>query len=359
MNTRSFRSQRWIVTIAGTFLQLCLGTAYAWSFFQLPLATAFGWSQSMTAWAFSLAICFLGISAAISGQLLPKIGPQKLAIVGGLLFGLGYITASMALQAQSAILLFLTYGLIGGCGLGAGYVTPVATVAKWFPEKKGFATGLVVMGFGLGALAMSKLFAPMLLHYFEYSPSLDLVAQQAILVKVFRWLGILFLCITIPVGFLITNPPSVTKDKEPPNTKQSSSLGTLFSRKFFLIWIIFFCNITAGIAIIGFQSPLFQDLWATSFTLDITQPATIAKLASYGATLIAVTSIFNGIGRFFWGSMSDKIGRVQTFRWMLGTQIVCFILLAYTNNPWLFAVLLCYILLCYGGGFGTIPRFYP
>ena len=146
MSNANLDSKRWIIAISGTCLQICLGTAYAWSFFQKPLATAFGWSQSMTAWAFCLAICFLGLSAAVGGVLLPKVGPRKLAMFGGFLFALGYLTAAFALKAQSAPLLFLTYGVIGGCGLGFGYVTPVATVSKWFPDKKGFATGMVVMG---------------------------------------------------------------------------------------------------------------------------------------------------------------------------------------------------------------------
>jgi len=315
----------------------------------------------MTAWAFCLAICFLGLSAAVGGILMPKVGPRKMAMIGGLLFGLGYIGASFALKQQSALLLFITYGVIGGCGLGTGYVTPVSTVAKWFPDKKGFATGMVVMGFGLGALFMSKIFAPMLLQYFNFAGAVDPIAQQAILVKVFLYLGIIFLILTIPIGSFITPPPAgyVPTGYTPPvATAASSALDALsakdsiFSRRFLIIWIIFFCNITAGIAIIGFQSPLFQDLWAKA------NPGTdVIKLAAYGGTLIAVTSIFNGLGRFFWGGMSDKLGRTQTFRIMLGTQILCFLALAYVPNAWVFALVLCYVLLCYGGGFGTMPAF--
>jgi len=366
MNDASLDKKRWLIAIMGTCLQICLGTAYAWSFFQKPLSTAFGWSQSMTAWAFCLAICFLGLSAAVGGVLMPKVGPRRMAMIGGLLFGLGYIGAAYALSVQSAPLLFITYGVIGGCGLGTGYVTPVSTVAKWFPDKKGFATGMVVMGFGLGALFMSKIFAPMLLSYFGFNAGLDPIAQQAILVKVFLYLGFIFLILTIPIGSFITPPPAgylPTGYTPPAATAASSALDALsakdsiLSGRFFVIWLIFFCNITAGIAIIGFQSPLFQDLWAKYNSLDKALPANIAMLAAYGGTLIAVTSIFNGLGRFFWGGLSDKIGRVQTFRIMLGSQILCFVALAYVPNPWLFAIILCYVLLCYGGGFGTMPAF--
>lgn len=362
MNDASLDKKRWLIAIMGTCLQICLGTAYAWSFFQKPLASAFGWSQSLTAWAFCLAICFLGLSAAVGGVLLPKVGPKKLAMFGGFLFALGYLTAAIALKYQSAPLLFLTYGVIGGCGLGFGYVTPVATVSKWFPDKKGFATGMVVMGFGLGALFMSKIFAPMLLDYFNFAGATDAVAQQAILVKLFLALGVIFLILTIPVGSQIVNPPAgyLPTGYTPPVVTAAASAamdaitakGGILSRRFLVMWVIFFCNITAGIAIIGFQSPLFQDLWSK---LDPSLDK--LTLAAYGGTLIAVTSIFNGLGRFFWAAVSDKIGRTMTFRIMLGSQIGAFIALAYVANPWLFGFILCYVLLCYGGGFGTMPSF--
>jgi OFA family oxalate/formate antiporter-like MFS transporter len=362
MDNTNLDSKRWLIAIMGTCLQICLGTAYAWSFFQLPLSSAFGWSQSLTAWAFCLAICFLGLAAAAGGVLLPKVGPRKLAMGGGFLFALGYLTAAIALQAQSAPLLFLTYGVIGGIGLGFGYVTPVATVSKWFPDKKGLATGMVVMGFGLGALFMSKIFAPMLLSYFNFAGAADIVAQQAILVKLFLALGVIFLVLTLPIGFMLQNPPAgyLPKGYTPPVVSAAASAAMdsltakdgILSKRFLIMWVIFFCNITAGIAIIGFQSPLFQDLWA-----KVNPSLDKMTLAAYGGTLIAVTSIFNGLGRFFWGGMSDKIGRTQTFRIMLGTQIVAFIALAYVPNPWIFAILICYVLLCYGGGFGTMPSF--
>lgn len=166
-----------------------------------------GWSNSMTAWAFSLAICFLSIAAAWGGTKLATVGPTRLAMSGGVLFGLGYLLAALALSMKSPVLLFVGYGVIGGCGLGLCYgVTPVATVAKWFPDKKGLSTGLVIMGFGLGALAMSKLFAPLLYDYFKSGIELVYVstegkavlrapeALQAILTKLFAALGVISWC---------------------------------------------------------------------------------------------------------------------------------------------------------------------
>lgn len=366
---------RWIICLLGIALQICLGTAYAWSYFQKPLGDAFGWSNSMTAWAFSLAICFLGIAAAWGGTKLASVGPTRLAMSGGVLFGLGYLLGALALSVKSPVLLFIGYGVIGGCGLGLCYVTPVATVARWFPDKKGLSTGLVIMGFGLGALAMSKLFAPLLYEYFKSGVELVYVvvdgkpalqnpeALQAILTKLFAALGIIFLILTVPLGWFLRNPPEgyVPAGWTPPSPEANPKAHAftrlrakdcILSRRFFLMWLVFFCNITAGIAIIGFQSPLFQDLWRKlDGSLDM------KTLAAYGATLIAVTSLFNGIGRFFWGWISDRIGRTKTFSIMLGSQILVFAALANTANPLVFAMLFCYILLCYGGGFGTMPSF--
>jgi OFA family oxalate/formate antiporter-like MFS transporter len=374
-------TNRWLVAIMGTLMQLCLGTVYAWSYFQKPLCETYGWSNTQVAWAFSTAICFLGLAAAWGGINLAKIGPTKLAMGGGFLFGSGYLLGALALHTKSLALLYIGYGVIGGSGLGLGYVTPVATAAKWFPDKKGFITGMVVMGFGLGALLMSKFFAPFLMDY-----------TKGNLVEVFGYLGVIFLILTLPIGSFMKNPPAgyVPEGFTPPPAPVSASGKAidevihptstyLLSGKFILMWIIFFCNITAGIAIIGFQSPLLQDLYIGSYDeykvvkelrvkekdaatpLSETEKTTLGTLsktlAGFGATLIAITSLFNGLGRFFWGGLSDKMGRVQAFRTLIGTQILVFVALAYVTNPWIFGVLFCYILLCYGGGFGTMPSF--
>ena len=343
---------RWVIAIAGTGLQLCLGTVYAWSYFQKPLMAGYGWSNKEAALTFSLAICFLGIAAAVGGINLARFGPRKLAVAGGVLFGLGYLIAAFALKQHSLPLLYIGYGVIGGTGLGLGYVTPVATAAKWFPDKKGLVTGMVVMGFGFGALLMSKVFAPWLMS-----------AAEGDLVTVFAWLGVSLGALAVVAAAFLRNPPAgyVPAGWTPPTPKATETttaelaerpLQCILSGRFAMMWTMFFCNIAAGIAIIGFQSPLIQDLYKK---ID---PSLDAKtLAGFGATLIAISSIFNGLGRFFWGGLSDRIGRVQAFRAMLGTQILAFIALLFTGNPWVFGILICYVLLCYGGGFGTMPSF--
>src|SRR5690554_1395383 len=344
-------SHRWFIAIMGTLLQVVLGTVYAWSFFQNPIIAEYGWSNVETMWIFSSAILFLGLSAAIGGMMLPKFGPRKLASAGALLYGLGYLVSAYAMHFNSLPLFYLGFGIIGGIGLGLGYVTPVATVSRWFPDKKGFITGMVVMGFVLGAFVMSKLIAPLLIHFTDGN-----------IVEVFFYIGMILMVIGIPAGVSMKNPPErfVPKRYTPPvksHTTQDfeNSLTvkeSLLSTKFLGMWFIFFLNISAGIMFIGLQSPMIQDLFSIHDATMSTESLAIA-----GAILIAISSLFNGVGRFFWGGISDKIGRIQVFRLILGSQIVVFILMMFTGNPWIFGVLVCYVLLCYGGGFGAMPSY--
>jgi OFA family oxalate/formate antiporter-like MFS transporter len=354
---------RWLIAAMGTLLQLCLGTVYAWSYFQNPLMTQYDWSNAQVAWVFCIAICFLGIAAAWGGANLARFGPRKLAVTGALLFGIGYLVAAFALLAGSLPFLYLGYGVIGGIGLGLGYVTPVATVAKWFPDRKGLVTGMVVMGFGFGALFMSKVLAPAIVDYVgsrEISKSAPFPIGGYSMV--FTYLGIFLLVVSVFAASFLKNPPAGWTPARwtPPAPKSGAAAiddtvtagAALGSARFAMMWLVFFCNIAAGIAIISFQSPLMQDLYRR---LDPTLSA--ATLAAYGATLIAVSSLFNGAGRFFWGAVSDRLGRVQTFRLMLATEVLAFIALIFTTSPLVFGALICWILLCYGGGFGTMPSF--
>ncbi|MBS1197180.1 MAG: yhjX 1 [Proteobacteria bacterium] len=345
---------RWLVAIMGTVLQLVLGTIYAWSFFQKPMMTYGGWDNQQVAWIFSLSICFLGLAAAMGGVLLPKFGPRKLAIAGALLYALGWVIGGFALTTKNLPMLYIGFGVIGGIGLGLGYVTPVATAAKWFPDKKGFITGMVVMGFGFGALLMSKLIGPMII---------DMCKTDGVVAwpTVFYYIAIVLGIPGLIAASIMQNPPA---GYAPPGWHGSAGAAAdshdasltpgdcIKSSTFALMWFIFFCNITAGIMFIGFQSPLIQDLFKLSDpTMDV------AALAAAGGTLIAISSIFNGVGRFFWGGLSDKIGRVQAFRLILGSQFIVFLLMTQVTSPMIFGVLVCYVLLCYGGGFGTAPSF--
>ena len=334
---------RSIMALFCTVLQVCFGTVYAWSFFQTILVRQLGWSFTETAWAFSLTILSLGTSAAWAGALLPRVGPRRLAVTGSVMFAGGYMLASLALHLDTLALFYVGYGVIGGAGIGLGYVTPVATVAKWFPDKKGLATGIVVMGFGVGAFLLSKGLAPLLVSHLAGDLS-----------QVFLGLGVIFACILIPCSLLLSNPPTAVEAvAEQTSADESDSVAPyLRSSEFVLMWIVFFCNIAAGISIISFQSELLQEVWGLA---DPTvEPATLAE---YGATLIAVSSLCNGVGRLFWGLLSDRLGRVRVFRILLASQMVVFGILMTERNPWVFSALVCYVLLCFGGGFATMPSF--
>ena len=340
------RIPRTVIALFCTSLQVCFGTVYAWSFFQTILVHQVGWTHTETAWAFSIAIFSLGVSAAWAGNMLPKMGPRKLALIGSFLFSSGYLIAGLALHLEFIPLFYLGYGVIGGVGIGLGYVTPVATIAKWFPDRKGLATGIVVMGFGIGAFLLSKGLAPLLI-----------VRTAGALPEVFIWLGIIFALILIPCSLALSDPPAAIRlagsTTDPGEVDEPQSARTYLSTtQFVFMWIVFFFNIAAGISVISFQSEILQEIWGLA-DRNI-EPSTLAE---YGATLIAVSSICNGLGRLFWGLLSDRFGRVTIFRVLLASQMLVFGILMTETNPWVFSALVCYVLLCFGGGFATMPSF--
>ena len=345
---KTIRLPRTVIALFCTTLQVCLGTVYAWSFFQTILVRQSGWTFTQSAWAFSITIFTLGVSAAWAGQALPRQGPRRLALLGSALFSVGYLIGGLALYLDWIPLFYLGYGVIGGAGIGMGYVTPVATVAKWFPDRKGLVTGIVVMGFGVGAFLLSKGLAPLLV--LQAGEDLSLV---------FVWLGVIFACVLIPCSLFLSNPPETEPAPGTPSAPQASAAGGpesvwpyIRSPAFVILWIVFFFNIAAGISVISFQSELLQEVWGLSD--PSLEPAILAE---YGATLIAVSSLCNGVGRLFWGLLSDRIGRVAVFRILLASQMVVFGILMTETNPIVFSALVCYVLLCFGGGFATMPSF--
>ena len=347
---------RWLVAAACTLLQLCLGTVYAWSYFQPLLVEQFRWSNTDTAWAFSLNIFCLGLSAAWGGMNLARLGPRKLAVAGGILFAAGYGLAAFALAVESLPLFYLGYGAVSGIGIGLGYVTPMATVIKWFPDRRGQLTGVAAMGFGLGAFVLSVVLAPLLMHMFSGNLTL-----------VFASLGAILGAVAIGAASMLKNPPEGYVPEGFHPSAQKSSLGEspyaqaeekadlpvreyLLAGQYEIMWFIFFLNITAGISIISFLSPLYQDVWR----LD--HPSLERSvLAGYGASLIAISSLFNGLGRIAWGALSERLGRINTFRVLFATQMVAFGLLMTEHSPFVFAFLVCYVLSCFGGGFAIMP----
>ena len=336
--------KKWHIAITGTFTHLLLGTVYAWSFFQTPITEFTGWNNAQAAWAFSLSIFMLGVTAAWAGNKMSVYGPRKLAMIGGALFALGYLISGFALANQSLVLLYFGFGIIGGMGLGLAYVTPVATVSAWFTQKQGLATGMVVMGFGFGALVMSKFLAPVFLQLSDGNLSTTFYYVGAVMI------------VLIPILASFLQLPKTDKRTEAIQEKISIA-NYLKTKPFITVWLIFMINIVAGMIFISFQSPLLQDLLKTKMPAgtDFSDARIVASLAAAGATLIAISSIFNGLGRFVWGSVSDKIGRMPTFRILLALQAVIFGLLVFVREPVVFSVLVCIVLLCYGGGFGVLP----
>lgn len=329
----------WIVVVGSLALHACLGTIYAWSYFQQPIMAEHGWSNTAVAWTLSIAIACLGLAAAVGGKLLPRLGARRLAVVGSCLYAGAHGLAGQALATGSLPLLWLGFGGVGGIGLGLAYVVPVATVVRWFPARKGLVSGLVVTGFGLGAVLMTKLVAPLLLAWCDG----DLAAT-------FTWIGAVLLAVMLPMAVLIREPPDTGDRDERPDAAASGLKTVLLSRDFLALWAAFACTVAAGIMLIGFQSPLLQDL------LRQRDPnRSSGDLAAAGANLIAVTALANGIGRLLWGAFSDRIGRAWALRALLCVQTLAFVAMIIVPHPNAFAVLTAVVLLCYGGAFGTVP----
>ncbi len=333
-------SRRWRIAWAGVGVQCGLGSIYAWSYFQNILThPPWNWTPTQAAAVFSVAIGCIGVSAAVGGLLLRVQGPRRIATVGTTLFSAGHLLAAWALARGSGLGVVLGYGLVGGVGLGLGYATPVTSVASWFPDRKGLATGLVIMGFGFGALVMSKVLAPLLWTW-----------SGERLERVLGGLGLFFALTLIPLSRTLHLPPALKPAESGLLRAFRRAPRSWFDRGYCLMWLVFFFNIVAGIAVIPFQSPFLQALLPA-------EGRTGPERAALGATLIAIGSLCNGIGRLLWGWLSDGIGRVQSFRLLLAIQLACVVILTKVRDPWFFGVLVCLVLLCYGGGFGVMPAF--
>lgn len=342
---------RRIILAAGVTLLASLGSVYAWSFFTKPLRDTFLWNNMQISAVFSLAVAGLGFSALYTGPLVSKLGGRRLMFRSTKFFIAGYLISALGLYLGSGvlgsietpwiswtsfILLALGYGVIGGIGLGTGYVTAVSTVAGWFPDKKGFATGVIVMGFGLGALFMSKVFAPYAMQLTgENIPLTFLIIA-----------GVFSLIMPFACSFIHSAQPSQTANYQPTVAETIAHGKDVKIR----LWLLCFLYSTAGLGIISLLSPLMQN-----FVRAVDPGRAAAELAAMGATLIAAASIGNSVGRLFWAWLSDIIGRVNAFIAMLVSAAIVFALMPFVQSPLLFGALLSYTIASYGGGFGTIP----
>ena len=361
------RSNRWAVAVAGTISMICLGTVYSWSLFTQPLAAAFGWSNTTTTWTFALAIFFLGVGAIVGGRWQDRSGPRPVVVTGLLLWGLGNILAGLGTTRLGVPWIYLTYGVLGGLGLGLGYVTPVAAVTKWFPEKRGFGSGMVVMGFGLGAFVYNNILKSVPAFTAVSREAGQVLAARAqggaatlsadavsTIMKTFVWSGVIFAILGGLCALLVRNPPAATAPASAAPGAPRPAVRTAAARdyppsaalrtpQFWALWGMLFLNVTAGILFISNAVPIMREL--TSAT-----PAT--ALAVYG-----FIALFNGIGRFFWGAMSDRLGRNLAYLLIYGSQVVIFYVVGGLHSLPLVALLFAIVLLDYGGGFGTMPSF--
>jgi OFA family oxalate/formate antiporter-like MFS transporter len=350
MGMDKLETKRWLIAGAAMIMQLCLGTVYAWSVFKKPLMTAHGWSETATQATFMIMMAVVGTSAVVGGTLVDKKGPRFVATIGGILFGIGTILTGLADQMGSLPLLYLSYGVIGAVGNGFGYVTPIATLIRWFPDKRGLVSGLAVMGFGAGAFFMGQI-AP------------KMVITLGLAQTFYIW-GAIFLVVVTAAAQLYKNPPAGWL---PAGFKPQAAKGggmaesipfnvAIRTRKWWTLWGMLFLNVSAGLGLISQLSPMAQDVIRSSFQGTPT-PAQLKDIALQAGTVLAIASIFNGLGRLGWSWTSDAIGRKAVFAIMFMSQAVLYILLPKIDNIVLFSGIACYLLACYGGGFATMPAF--
>jgi OFA family oxalate/formate antiporter-like MFS transporter len=365
MVNENLESKRWWIAAAAVVIQLCLGTVYAWSVFKMPLMNMHGWDGRTVQYTFMLLMLIIGLSAAFGGMLVDKKGPRFVATIGGILFGIGTLVAGYADYVGSIALLYLGFGVIAALGNGFGYVTPIATLIRWFPDKRGLVTGLAVMGFGAGAFFMGKIAPNMIASFREVDASGKIIAS-GVSTTWYIW-GVIFLILVTGAAQLFKNPP---KGWLPAGFKPAAStvsaadsftLGEAVKRpQWWMLWAMLCLNVSAGLGLISQHSPLAQDIYKKTMGLagNLT-PEQIAMVAAAGGAVVAYAAIFNGLGRLFWAKISDNIGRKMVFMIMFATQAVLYVLVAkgYVASYYLFMVVSCYLLACYGGGFATMPAF--
>lgn len=331
---------RWLIACAGVGIHISIGSVYAWSVFTGPLQEQIGWSLSDVSLTFSLAILFLGLSAAFMGHFVEKYGPRASGIISTTFFASGMVLAGYAVQIESLWLLYLGYGVLGGIGLGIGYITPVSTLVKWFPDRRGMATGLAIMGFGFAAMVASPL-----MEYLMTTYSIS---------ATFYILAAVYFVVMMLSSLYLEKPPEGYHPKgnqidETEKKKVTSDLAQLTAnqaiktRRFYFLWIMLFINVTCGIAILNVASPMSMEMTGVS--------------AAAAAVVVGIMGVFNGAGRLAWASISDYIGRPNVYTLFFGIQIVMFAILPMVSNPILFAVILFVIMTCYGGGFASIPAY--
>jgi MFS family permease len=354
---------RWLVPPAALCIHLAIGQAYAFSVFTKPMAQLIGvtapasgdWTVAELGWIFSLAIVFLGLSAAFGGRWVEDAGPRKAMFVSALCFSGGLLIAGGGVALHALWLVFLGYGVIGGIGLGIGYISPVSTLIKWFPDRPGLATGTAIMGFGGGALIGAPL-AVALMKFYAGHGAAGAPASTGVSPTMLT-MGAIYLCFMLVGVFIVRVPP---RDYRPASYVPAAAAGKMITTghvlvnnavrtpQFYLLWGVLFLNVTAGIGVLGQASLMIQEMF----------PGRVTVAAAAG--FVGLLSLFNMGGRIFWASISDYIGRRPTYMifFALGALIYALVpTLGHSGNVLLFVLGYGVILSMYGGGFATIPAY--
>ncbi len=359
---------RWLVPPAALCIHLSIGQAYAFSVFSKPMSMLLGitdpvvgdWKISDIGWIFSLAIVFLGLAAAFGGKWVESVGPRKSMFTAALLFSGGLLIAGAGVALHLLPLVFLGYGVVGGMGLGIGYISPVSTLIKWFPDRPGLATGTAIMGFGGGALIGAPLAVALMKHF--STPTFNGVAPTMLT------MGVIYLAFMMVGAFIVRVPaedwapagyvPATTNGQKMITTRNVLVGQAVTTPQFYLLWVVLFANVTAGIGVLGQASLMIQEMFPGKF--PHADPAQIKASAAVAAGFVGLLSIFNMGGRIFWASMSDFMGRKTTYAifFALGIALYASIpSLGKAGNLPLFIACYAVILSMYGGGFATIPAY--
>lgn len=351
---------RWLIPPAALAIHLCIGQIYAYSVFNEPMTRILGvtesspgdWSISTVGWVFSIALFCLGASAAIFGKWVDHVGPRKTMFFSALFFSGGFMISALGVQLHQIWLVFVGNGLIGGIGLGLGYISPVSTLMKWFPDKPGMATGMAIMGFGGGAMIASPL-SVLLMELFSGPQSVGVGPT-------FLVLGVVYFILMLFGSLIVKIPhpewkPVITAGSDKNEKISAIDVGvdnSIRTPQFYLLFGVLMLNVTAGIGVLGQASLMIQEMFSEG----------AAKTISAGAAagFVGLLSLFNMLGRFFWSSLSDKIGRKNTYStfFMLGILLYALVpQFGYWNSLAGFVITFCVIISMYGGGFATIPAY--
>ena len=334
---RFFMKNRWLIALAAVGIHISIGSVYAWSVLTRPIMAELGFTLQETTWTFSIAILFLGLSAGFLGGFVERHGPRKSGFTSALFFGVGMLGTALAVHLKSLALLYLFYGFIGGIGLGVGYITPVSTLVKWFPNNRGFATGLAIMGFGFASLIAGPLMQYLVANYG--------LAQNFVI------LGAAYMVIMALSASYLEPPKTQPAQQQAANSgyttllqpKNYTAAQALKTWQFYALWWIFFTNITCGIGLLAVASPMAQEV--------------VGMSPEAAASMVGIIGLINGGGRIAWSTVSDYIGRRSVYVLFFLIEIAAFYLLAQTSDALLFQILVFVIISCYGGGFSCMPAY--